>query len=212
MPNENPSMKPRTHLLVIDPQNDFCDLPAGGQGTPALPVPGADADMRRVADLIARGGQGLDAISVTLDTHHRLDIAHPTFWTTGEGGDVAPFTAITAADVRAGRYTPRDPAASARTLDYLDKLETAGRYTLMVWPVHCEVGSWGQQVHAGVGAALRGWEAAGHGRVNEVVKAPIPGPSTTRRSRLKCRTPTTKARRSMRTWCACWAMPAPCMS
>lgn len=48
----------RSVLLLIDPQNDFCDLPATASGTPALPVAGADADMRRVADLIERGGAG----------------------------------------------------------------------------------------------------------------------------------------------------------
>lgn len=41
-------MKRNLHLLIIDPQNDFCDLPAGylpaDQTLPALPVTGAHAD------------------------------------------------------------------------------------------------------------------------------------------------------------------------
>ena len=110
---EGMAMPRNLQLLIIDPQNDFCDLPASylpadplGAGTlmPALPVPGAHADMLRVAQLVAAGGDGLTGISVTLDTHHRIDIAHPAFWTDGSGGAVAPFTQITAADVRAGRY------------------------------------------------------------------------------------------------------------
>ncbi|RYZ60832.1 MAG: cysteine hydrolase, partial [Proteobacteria bacterium] len=39
-------------LLVIDPQNDFCDLPAtylAPDSTPSLPVRGAHADLQRVA-------------------------------------------------------------------------------------------------------------------------------------------------------------------
>jgi nicotinamidase-related amidase len=161
-------MKKNTHLLIIDPQNDFCDLPeaylpASPDGTPlrpALPVAGAHHDMLRVADLIRKAGAGLANISVTIDSHHRIDIAHPTFWTRGDGSAVTPFTEITAAEVRAGAYLPRNAAALPRVLDYLDTLEAAGRYRLMVWPVHCEIGSWGQAVHADVRAAYNAWEEA----------------------------------------------------
>lgn len=45
-----------------------------------------------------------------------------------------------------------------RALAYLDALEAAARYTLMVWPTHCEIGTWGQNVHAAVRAAYNGWE------------------------------------------------------
>src|SRR5471032_1990979 len=142
-------MKRHLHLLIIDPQNDFCDLPAshlpfdpaaGAPHAPALPVLGAHQDMLRLAGLINRGRAGLTAISITLDAHHRFDIAHPTFWITGDGGPVAPFTQIAAADVRARRYLPRSAAALPRALAYLDALEAAGRYQLMIWPVHCEIG------------------------------------------------------------------------
>src|SRR5688572_11241537 len=108
-------MKRSIQLLVIDPQNDFCDLPADWRDTdpatgaplqPALPVAGAHADMLRLADLIRKGADGLDGITVTLDSHHRFDIAHPTFWQARGGGAVSPFTPITAAQVRAGDYRP----------------------------------------------------------------------------------------------------------
>jgi len=46
-----------------------------------------------------------------------------------------------AAQVRAGEFRPRDASAQARALSYLDELEARGRYTLMVWPVHCEIGT-----------------------------------------------------------------------
>ncbi len=170
-------------LLVIDPQNDFCDLPAAwqpvdaltGQRTaPALPVPGAHADMQRLAGFIRQQGHQLDAITVTLDSHQRLDIAHPGFWQTGAGADVAPFTPITAAQVRAGDFAPRNPAALPRTLQYLDALEAQGRYTLMVWPVHCEVGSWGHGVHADVLAACGDWQLQHQRAVRNVFKGTNP--------------------------------------
>ena len=73
---------------------------------PALPVAGAHADMQRLARFIDAAAPALTAITVTLDSHHRLDIAHPTFWRTGDGQPVAPFTSITAAQVRAGDFLP----------------------------------------------------------------------------------------------------------
>jgi nicotinamidase/pyrazinamidase len=170
-------------VLIIDPQNDFCDLPEGWRGTdplhkttlaPALPVSGAHADMLRLAALIDAGGDGIGRIVVTLDSHQRVDIAHPTFWQTGEGQNVSPFTAITAADVRAGRFQPRDAAALPRALAYLDALEQAGRYTLMVWPVHCEIGSWGHNVHPAVKAAYNRWEDQRLGVVQKVTKGENP--------------------------------------
>jgi nicotinamidase/pyrazinamidase len=154
-------MKRKLHLLIIDPQNDFCDLPADylpAGAAPALPVPGAHADMLRVAGLIASGGAGWSGISITLDAHHRIDVAHPAFWMTGAGAAVAPFTVIAAADLAAGSFRPRDAHALPRVTVYLQALEAAGRYELMVWPTHCEIGTWGQNVHAAVRAAYNRWE------------------------------------------------------
>ena len=173
-------MKRQLHLLVIDPQNDFCDLPpdylpAGPvAASPALPVPGAHADMLRLADVIDRGAAGLTAISITLDSHQRIDVAHPTFWQDGEGRAVSPFTQIAAADVSEGRFVPRDPAALARVKAYLVQLEAAGRYQLMVWPTHCEIGSWGHNVHADVRAAYNRWEERTLRTVTKIVKGTNP--------------------------------------
>lgn len=170
-------------LLVIDPQNDFCDLPAtwrpvdaltGQPAAPSLPVAGAHADLQRLAQFIRRQGARLDAITVTLDSHQRFDIAHPGFWQTGAGADVAPFTPITAAQVRAGEFAPRDSGGLPRTLQYLDALEAQGRYTLMVWPVHFEVGSWGHGVHADVLAACGAWQQQRQRAVRNVFKGANP--------------------------------------
>jgi nicotinamidase-related amidase len=176
-------MPRNVQLLVIDPQNDFCDVPAayrpldpltGAAVAPALPVAGAHADMLRTAALIRAAGPAIDEITVTLDSHHQVDVAHPTFWRRADGGAVAPFTPITAAQVRAGEFTPRDAAALPRTLAYLDELEARGRYVLMVWPVHCEIGTWGHDVHADVRAAYNAWERAALRSVRKVTKGENP--------------------------------------
>ncbi|MBH2010169.1 MAG: isochorismatase family protein [Xanthomonadaceae bacterium] len=176
-------MKKNIQLLLIDPQNDFCDLPADwcpldpltGQAlAPALPVAGAHADMLRLAGLIREGAAGISAIALTLDAHHRFDIAHPTFWQTGAGESVSPFTPVTAAQVRDGRYAPKDPAMRLRALAYLDALEQRGRYTLMVWPVHCEIGSWGHAIHPAVKAACNRWEDRNLAVVRKISKGSNP--------------------------------------
>jgi nicotinamidase-related amidase len=176
-------MKPRTHLLIIDPQNDFCDLPEAYRprmgpmsepATPALAVAGAHADMQRLAAFMTAATPALDAITVTLDSHHRLDIAHPGFWRGSNGAPVPPFTTITEAQLRAGHFQPADPAALPRALDYLNALEARGRYTLMVWPVHCELGSWGHNVHADVRSAYNAWEEQRGASVAKVIKGTNP--------------------------------------
>jgi nicotinamidase/pyrazinamidase len=176
-------MKKNIQLLIIDPQNDFCDLPAdwcptdpatGTIASPALPVVGAHADMLRLAQLIREGASGISSIGVTLDSHHRFDIAHPTFWNTGAGTPVGPFTAITAAQVRNGDYVPKDKAMLPRALAYIDELEQRGRYTLMVWPVHCEIGSWGHNVHAAVKTAYNQWEDSRQAMVQKISKGSNP--------------------------------------
>ena len=61
-----------------------------------------------------------------------------------------------------------------RALAYLHELERRGRYTLMVWPVHCEIGSWGHGVHAAVKAAYNQWEQGQLAVARKVIKGSNP--------------------------------------
>lgn len=158
------------HLLVIDPQQDFCDGSCQG----ALAVPGADADMRRLAALIDRLGQGIDAIHVTLDSHQLLDIAHPGWWRDPSGAPPAPFTVISAADVAAGQWRAADPAQQDRSARYVATLEQQGKYALVIWPPHCLIGTPGHAVHPDLFAALMRWQIARHRAVNFVCKGANP--------------------------------------
>jgi nicotinamidase-related amidase len=169
-------------LLIIDPQNDFCDLPEqlrpespeGGRLAPALPVTGAHRDMQRIAGLIDRCGHALAGITVTLDSHQHLDIAHPTFWKTADGGPVPAFTPVSHDDVVRGTLVPRLAGALPRVLQYLEALEAAGRYRHMIWPVHCEIGSWGQAVHPVLRGAYNKWEERTLRTVHKVTKGENP--------------------------------------
>ena len=77
------------HLIVIDPQVDFCD-PSG-----SLYVKGADQDMQRLATMVRRLKDKIRDIHVTLDSHQIVHIAHPIFWKDGAtGAHPNPFTII----------------------------------------------------------------------------------------------------------------------
>lgn len=140
-------------LLVIDPQNDFCDIEGA-----TLPVTGASADLQRLAGLIARAPQSLKEIIVTLDTHATVSIERTTFWKRPDGAPVAAFTEITEQAVRDGKYRPRDDSRVTEALAYLRALEARGRYRLMVWPVHCVLGTWGHNIYPPLGQQIALWE------------------------------------------------------
>lgn len=140
-------------LLIIDPQNDFCDIEGA-----ALPVQGADADMRRLAAFMRAARGALREVIVTLDSHASVGIERTSFWKTATGEPVSAFTQITESDVRDRRYLPRDESHTDAVIRYLHSLEAGGRYRLMVWPVHCVVGTWGHNIHTAVAQELAAWE------------------------------------------------------
>ena len=167
--------KRNVHLLVIDPQKDFMD-----DADAALPVPGANADMKRLAKLIGRIGGKLSAIHVTLDSHRIIDIAHPGMWRGQDGKPPAPFTIISADDIRAGIWRPRAEGAKpaelggktlgAYMLGYAEELARRGNYPLMIWPEHCVIGTPGHAMQADFAEALQTWERKGFANANIVTK------------------------------------------
>ena len=154
-------------LLIIDPQNDFCDI-AGA----ALPVAGASADLGRLVALVAN--TPLDAITVTLDSHASVAVERTTFWQTADGSAPAPFSFVTAHDVESGTYRPRNAALTGKVLAMLGQLQQAGRPGLVVWPVHCVTGNWGHNIYAPLADELARWEFANQKSVRKVLKGEYP--------------------------------------
>lgn len=146
-------MSQRIELLIIDPQIDFC-APDNG----ALYVPNADHDMRRLANMIRRLKDKIDAIHVTLDSHHFIHIAHPIFWQDAHGKHPQSFTRITLAEVESGQWTTTQPGLAERALEYVRQLAQNGRYDLTIWPPHCLLGSPGHAVFPELFDALQEWE------------------------------------------------------
>lgn len=144
-------MAKKIHLVVIDPQVDFCD-PKGN-----LYVKGAEKDMERLGKMVKKLKKKLDDIHVTLDSHHAVHIAHPIFWKDASGNNPKPFTIITAKDVANGTWTTTKPSLFKRAKEYVDKLEKNARYPLCIWPPHCLIGSVGQTVYPALYEALMEW-------------------------------------------------------
>jgi nicotinamidase/pyrazinamidase len=95
-----------TTLLIIDCQKDF--HPGG-----SLSIPTADVDASRISSLIRSHGNAINRIIATLDSHHVLHIAHPSFWTNSITGErPSPFTIISSADIENGTWMPREDVRS----------------------------------------------------------------------------------------------------
>jgi len=142
----------RVELLLIDPQNDFCD-PKG-----SLYVGGAEKDMELLSQMVDRLVDKIFDIHVTLDSHHLVDIAHPIFWLDSNGNHPNPFTLISAEDVDNGLFRTTNPQFQKRATEYVNALRDNSRYILCIWPPHCMIGSWGYGVYPVLYKSLAKWE------------------------------------------------------
>jgi nicotinamidase-related amidase len=128
----------RVILLLVDPQVDFIHTDG------ALSVPGAVSDTRRTIEWIYRNAEELTAIAASLDSHTPTQIFYPTWWINEAGEHPAPYTTITAEDVKRGVWKPIvEPRWS---IEYINKLEQQARKTLMIWPYHTMIGTPGHAV------------------------------------------------------------------
>jgi len=181
-------MSKKIHLLLIDPQNSFTKVvPPDEQQTRhdgELCVPGAWDDMTRVADMIERTGSMFSQITVTLDSHHPFHIAHPLFWKDANGERPKPLTVIreekgnfigSQFDANGqphdiGEFMVSRPQYMKHAIAYLRELATKGRYSHMVWPEHCLIGTPGFLIMKPLRHALIKWEYDKIGLVNKVTK------------------------------------------
>jgi len=180
-------------LVIIDPQNSFCKVVDQSQQQVIhdgeLCVTGAWDDMLRGASLVKRLGKKLNDIHVTLDSHHALHVAHPTWFRDANGNQPAPFTIMREEnelilgarfDVQGnqhelGEFTCFKPSATKRTLEYLKKLKAGGRYPHCIWPLHCLIGTPGHNVVAPLMEELLGWcRLQGDGIIDFVTKGSNP--------------------------------------
>ena len=163
-------------LLIIDAQVNFCDpgesiLDKDGitiQVRPvgSLYVPGAENDMARVGNFIAKNLAEIDYIGLTMDSHQVIDISHPGFWQDKDGNLPGPFTQITSADILAGKWTPKYYPKEATA--YVAELEKQGEFPHYIWPEHCIIGSPGAAIMPEVILSVESWCRA-KGEFHQVV-------------------------------------------
>ena len=138
-------------LVIIDPQNDFCDRNG------SLYVEGAEEDISRLARHISRFGERYGGVYVSLDSHDPVAIFHPKFWLDESGSRPAPFTAITVSDLASGRFKPARQSHVRAAERLFRAMEEKGVPSLMIWPEHCVVSAWGHAIAEPLRAALDEW-------------------------------------------------------
>jgi len=151
-------------LLIIDPQEDFCN-PDG-----ALFVPGAVEDCERSAAMIDRLGRAINRIYVTFDSHRQYQIFHTMFWRKSDGSAVQPFDMITHEQILTGGITPIDPNMLDWCLFYTESLEKGGRYPLVIWPYHCLIGTPGWNIQPVIMKSILDWEKRTYRMYNPITK------------------------------------------
>ena len=126
-----------TLLLAIDMQNSFMEKGSLG-------VPGSHGDVERLCRLIYSHADHISDITISLDSHDPLQIFHPIWWKDENGNAPLPYTAITAADIKNGKWTPIVNPDDSH--NYVTNLERLGKKQLMIWPYHCIKGTVGHSL------------------------------------------------------------------
>lgn len=138
----------KTAILGIDLQNDFT------YSNGSLFVKNADKDILRIANFIQSNPKEIDYIALTLDSHQPVHIAHQTYWKNREGNHPAPYSTISANEVREGKWLAQ--YNMDRALTYLDQLEAKGD-VCTIWPMHCILGTEGWAINKIITDSLIEW-------------------------------------------------------
>ena len=141
-------------LVIIDPQNDFCAR-AG-----SLYVDGAEEDIIRLASHISRDWARYSDVFVSLDSHDVMAVFHSGFWLDDNGFNPKLFTSITESDYRSGKLKTSVPAYECYAERIFGAMARKNVSSLMVWPEHCVVSTWGHAIADPLIQALNVWRGA----------------------------------------------------
>jgi nicotinamidase-related amidase len=153
----------RICLVAVDVQNTFCipghELFVGGRSGR-----GAVDDNRRLCEFVYRNLGAITEICPTMDTHRALQIFHAVYLVNERGEHPAPFTLVSADDVKRGVWRFNEALAPSLGIDarygqrqlehYTEALKRSGKYELTVWPYHSMLGGIGHALVAAVEEAI----------------------------------------------------------
>ncbi|MBZ0309293.1 MAG: nicotinamidase, partial [Anaerolineae bacterium] len=135
-------------------------------------VPGAIDDTRRTIEWLFRHVGTLTTMAASLDSHIPIQIFSPTWWVDHDGQHPVPYTPITSADVKAGRWRPLyEPAWSVQ---YTEQLESQAKKELMIWPYHTLIGTPGHNITPALYEAIAYHSAARQAKPIFLSKGSIP--------------------------------------
>ncbi len=157
------SSNPKIWLLLVDVQNTFC-IPGFELFVAGRSGKGAVDDNVRLCQFIYRNLDIITNISATLDTHLPQQVFHAIFFVDADGHHPAPYTNISLAELRSGRWKFNPALApgfgitpeygQTMLVHYADELEKHGKYTLTVWPYHAMLGGIGHALVSAVEEAV----------------------------------------------------------
>jgi nicotinamidase-related amidase len=166
-------------LILIDEQNTFCtpdfELFVGGRsGT------GAVDDSGRLCRFIYRYLNKITNITVTLDTHHPIQIFHSIFLVNEKGEHPGPFSLITAEDIENGTWKFNEAVSSSLGIDaayghaflshYVGELKKREKFDLTIWPYHAMLGSIGHALVSSIEEAVFFHAVARNAQPDSIIK------------------------------------------
>ncbi len=152
-------------LIIIDPQNSFCDPEKG-----TLYVPNSENDIKNISKFIDKLGEKITKIYISLDLHHRISIFHPLMWINKENKHPAPFTVIEDSDIKNNIWYPVFPELKLKYRIYCKELEKIGKHKLIIWPEHCLISSEGSNIVSILYSSILKWEEKVNNNINWIIK------------------------------------------
>jgi nicotinamidase-related amidase len=144
-------------------QNTFC-IPGFELYVAGRSGRGAVDDNHRLCEFIYHNLDVITQITATMDTHQAMQIFHAIFLVDEQGEHPAPYTNVSAEDVRKGKWKFNPALASrfgiipeegqGRLEYYTTTLEKSGKYDLTIWPYHAMLGGIGHALVSAVEEAL----------------------------------------------------------
>ncbi len=152
-------------LLIIDPQNSFCDPEKG-----TLYVPNSENDIKNISKFVDKVGEKITKIYVSLDLHHLISIFHPLMWINDKKEHPEPFTVIEYSDIQNNIWYPVFPELKNKYIKYCRELEKIKKHKLIIWPQHCLIGSEGSNVVPILYNSILKWQKKVNNNINWIIK------------------------------------------